>query len=183
MHRKLLASSVVVASGVMVAVAFAQVPLQPAGSPTAAPSGSAARSAAPAPQASAGRAPAVPTYWVLMVTGERDGLPWIKTSTPETLGGSVKGTGPWTCTYPPTERGGSEGVAYEQMEVGCAVGEAEVFVSLRCNYRTKAKPGKVAGKGWKRSDLQTLNLRRKGDAKSTLTVSLRCDVDAAFATD
>ena len=26
-------------------------------------------------------------------------------------------------------------------------------------------------------------LRRKGDAKSTITVSLRCDVDAAFAAD
>ena len=36
----------------------------------------------------------VPTYWVMMVTGEKDGQPWIKTTTPETLGGTVKGTGP-----------------------------------------------------------------------------------------
>src|SRR4051812_6073385 len=125
----------------------------------------------------------VPTYWVMMVTGEKEGQPWMKTTTPETLGGSVKGTGPWTCTYPPTARGADADFGFEQMEVACGVGEAEVFVSLRCNFRTKARPGKVAGKGWKRSDLQTLNLRRKGDAKSTITVSLRCDVDAAFAAD
>jgi hypothetical protein len=126
---------------------------------------------------------AVPTYWVVMVTGEKDGQPWMKTTTPETLGGTVKGTGAWTCTYPPTARGADADFGFEQMEVACGVGEAEVFVSLRCNFRTKARPGKVAGKGWKRSELQTLNLRHKGDAKSTVTVSLRCDVDAAFAAD
>ena len=58
-----------------------------------------------------------------------------------------------------------------------------MFVSLRCNFHTKAKPGKTPGKGWKRSELQTLNLRHKGDVKSTITVSLRCLVDVAFATD
>jgi len=133
----------------------------------------------PAAQGGAG----VPTYWVMMVTGEKDGQPWMKTTTPETLGGTVKGTGAWTCTYPPTARGADADFGFEQMEVACGVGEAEVFVSLRCNFRTKARPGKVAGKGWKRSELQTLNLRHKGDAKSTITVSLRCDVDAAFAAD
>jgi hypothetical protein len=123
----------------------------------------------------------VPTYWVLMVTGEKNGTPWMKTTTPETLGGAVKGTGPWTCTYPPTTRGLDENFGFEEMEVACGVGEAEVFMSLRCSFRTKARPGKVPGKAWKRSDLQTLNLRHKGDAKSTVTVSLRCDVDAAFS--
>lgn len=147
--------------------AEAQVPVAPP--PAAAP-----------PVAGAG---GVPTYWVMMVTGEKDGQPWMKTTTPETLGGSVKGTGAWSCTYPPTARGADADFGFEQMEVACGVGEAEVFMSLRCNFRTKARPGKVAGKGWKRSDLQTLNLRRKGDAKSTVTVSLRCDVDAAFAAD
>lgn len=152
--------------------ADAQVPVMPA-----AP-------AAPADSAAPSRpAVGVPTYWVMMVTGEKDGQPWMKTTTPETLGGSVKGTGPWACTYPPTARGGDADFGFEQMEVACGVGEAEVFVSLRCTFRTKAKPGKVPGKGWKRSELQTLNLRRKADAKSTVTVSLRCDVDAAFATD
>ncbi len=125
----------------------------------------------------------VPTYWVMMVTGEKDGLPWLKTTTPETLGGSVKGTGAWNCSYPATTRGSWEGTAYEQNEVACAIGEQEVFMSLRCNYRTKARAGKVPGKQWVRSDLQTLNLRRKGDLKSTITVSLRCDVDAAFLSD
>ncbi len=125
----------------------------------------------------------VPTYWVMMVTGEKDGQPWIKTTTPETLGGNVKGTGPWTCTYPATARGSDADFGFEEMEVACGVGEAEVFMSLRCNFRTRAKPGKMAGRGWKRSDLQTLNLRRKGDTKSTVTVSLRCDVDAAYAPD
>jgi hypothetical protein len=118
-----------------------------------------------------------------MVTGEKDGVPWLKTATPETLGGSLKGTGLWSCTYPPTERGAEDGVAYEQMEVSCGVGEAEVYTTVRCNFRTKAKAGKVAGKVWKRGELQTLNLRRKGDAKSTITVSLRCDIDAAFGVD
>jgi hypothetical protein len=117
----------------------------------------------------------------MMVTGEKDGLPWMKTTTPETLGGTVKGTGSWTCAYPPTERGGDSASAFEKMEVACGVGDAEVFLSLRCDFRTKARAGKVPGKGWKRSELQTLNLRRKGDSKSTITVSLRCDVDAAFA--
>lgn len=125
----------------------------------------------------------VPTYWVMMVTGEKDGTPWMKTSTPETLGGTVKGTGAWTCTYPATARGADADFGFEQNEIACSVGDQEVFMSLRCNYRTKAKPGKVPGKGWKRSELQTLNLRRKGDAKSTITVSLRCDVDAAYAPD
>lgn len=115
-----------------------------------------------------------------MVTGEKDGLPWMKTYTPETLGGAVKGTGPWTCAYPPTERGADADFGYERNEVVCGVGDAEVFMSLRCDFRTKAKPGKVPGKAWKRSELQTLNLRRKGDIKSTVTVSLRCDIDAAF---
>jgi hypothetical protein len=155
--------------------ATAQVPSQ-APSSAAPPAASAAAATA---KADAG----LPTYWVLMVTGEKDGAPWLKTSTPETLGGIVKGTGPWTCRYPATERGAQDGVAYEQLEVACGVGEAEVFVSLRCSYRNKIRPGKVAGKQWKRSELQTLNLRHKGDAKSTVTVSLRCDVDAAFATD
>ena len=125
----------------------------------------------------------VPTYWVMMVTGEKDGQPWMKTTTPETLGGNVKGTGAWTCSYPPTARGADPDYGFEQMELSCGVGEAEVFISLRCSFHSKAKPGKVPGKGWKRSELQTLNLRRKGDAKSTVTVSLRCDVDAAFAVD
>jgi hypothetical protein len=142
-----------------------------------------ARAQVPVTSGSSAPTSGVPTYWVMMVTGEKDGQPWMKTTTPETLGGSVKGTGPWTCTYPPTARGADADFGFEQMEVACGVGEAEVFVSLRCNFRTKARPGKVAGKGWKRSDLQTLNLRRKGDPKSTITVSLRCDVDAAFAAD
>ena len=158
MHRHVLAASLLLAT-----TASAQVPVTP---PVGRPS--------PA---------TVPTYWVLMVTGEKDGAPWMKTTTPETLGGSVKGTGPWTCTYPATARGSDESFGFEQMEVACGVGEAEVFMSLRCNFRTKHKPGKVPGKGWHRSELQTLNLRRKGDAKSTITVSLRCDVDAAFAVD
>lgn len=125
----------------------------------------------------------VPTYWVMMVTGEKDGAPWIKTTTPETMGGSVKGTGAWACSYPATRRGADGEGGFEEMEVACGVGDAEVFMSLRCNFRSKARPGKQPGKGWKRSELQTLNLRRKGDAKSTVTVSLRCDVDAAFAKD
>jgi hypothetical protein len=125
----------------------------------------------------------VPTYWVMMVSGEKDGVPWLKTTTPETLGGTVKGTGPWTCTYPATVRGAWEGTAFEENEVACSIGDQEVFMSLRCNYKTKARAGKVPGKQWVRSELQTLNLRRKGDAKSTVTVSIRCDVDAAFATD
>jgi hypothetical protein len=126
----------------------------------------------------------VPTYWVMMVTGEKDGQPWMKTTTPETLGGTVKGTGPWTCTYPATLRGGDADFAFEENEVACSLGgEQEAFVALRCGYRTKAKPGKLAGKAWKRSDLQTLNLRRKGDPRSIITVSLRCDVDAAFSVD
>jgi hypothetical protein len=125
----------------------------------------------------------VPTYWVMMVTGEKDGTPWMKTTTPETLGGAVKGTGPWSCVYPPTERGGEGGTGYERMEISCGIGDVEVFMSQRCDYRIKAKPGSKPGKGWRRSELQTLNLRRRGDAKSTITVSLRCDVDAAFSLD
>jgi hypothetical protein len=125
----------------------------------------------------------VPTYWVLMVTGEKNGTPWMKTSTPETLGGTVKGTGPWSCTYPATLRGLDDNFGYEEVEVACGVGEAEVFMSLRCSFRTKPRPGKVPGKAWKRSELQTLNLRHKGDPKSTITVSLRCDVDAAFSAE
>jgi hypothetical protein len=149
-------------------------------------SASAQMPAAPGPSAAPpahGPSPGVPTYWVLMVTGEKDGVPWLKTTTPETLGGTVKGTGPWTCTYPATARGSDENFGFEEMEVACGVGEAEVFMNLRCTFRNKARPGKVPGKGWKRSDLQTLNLRRKGDAKSTITVSLRCDVDAAFSAE
>lgn len=138
---------------------------------------------APAPAHSAPPSSGVPTYWVLMVTGEKDGQPWMKTTTPETLGGNVKGTGPWSCSYPATLRGQDPDFGFEQMEVACSIGEQEVFVSLRCNFRTRPRPGKVPGKGWKRSDLQTLNLRHKGDTKSTVTVSLRCDVDAAFAPD
>lgn len=123
----------------------------------------------------------VPTYWVMIISGEKDGLPYVKTLTPETMGGTVKGTGPWTCAYPATARGSDGDTGYEAMEVACGVGDAEVFLNLRCDFRTKARPGKSPGKGWKRSELQTLNLRRKGDARSTITVSLRCDVDAAFA--
>jgi hypothetical protein len=141
----------------------------------------AATAEAQVPTAAASAPGMVPTYWVMMVTGEKDGTPWMKTMTPETLGGTVKGTGAWACAYPATSRGADADFGFEQMEVACGVGEAEVFMSLRCNFRTKAKPGRVAGKGWKRSELQTLNLRRKGDAKSTVTVSLRCDVDAAYA--
>lgn len=158
MLRKALVAGVVLFG----AVAEAQVPATP---PPSAPS------------------VGVPTYWVMMVSGEKDGAPWLKTTTPETLGGSVKGTGPWTCTYPATARGFWEGTAFEQNEVACSIGDQEVFMSLRCNYRTKARPGKVPGKQWVRSELQTLNLRRKGDAKSTITVSIRCDVDAAFSTE
>lgn len=145
----------------------------------------ASSASAQVPLAAADEKPSVgvPTYWVMMVTGEKDGMPWVKTVTPETMGGSVKGTGPWTCTYPPTARGTEPDHAYEEMEIACGVGDAEVFMNLRCDFRTKARPGKVPGKVWKRSDMQTLNLRRKGDAKSTITVSLRCDIDAAFARD
>jgi hypothetical protein len=160
MRRRFLAASLLF----FTATAFAQVPAAPP---------------PPAPGASG-----VPTYWVMMVTGEKNGAPWMKTTTPETLGGTVKGTGAWTCTYPPTTRGADPDFGYEEMEVACGVGDqAEVFMSLRCSFRTRARPGKVPGKVWKRSELQTLNLRRKGDAKSTITVSLRCDVDAAYAAD
>ena len=119
----------------------------------------------------------------MMVTGEKNGAPWMNTTTPATLGGSVKDTGPWTCTYPATRRGSDADFGFERMDLSCAVGEAEVFLDVRCNFRTKAKPGKVPGKGWTRGTLQTLNLRRKGDPTSTITVSLRCDVDAAFAAE
>jgi hypothetical protein len=164
MHR-----SIVVA--VLLAVAAPASAQMPSGSTTP---------VSPAARPSTAPAGGVPTYWVLMVTGEKDGVPWMKTYTPETLGGAVKGTGAWACAYPPTERGSDADFGYEQNEVACGVGESEVFMSLRCSFRTKAKPGKVAGKAWKRSELQTLNLRRKGDIKSTVTVSLRCDIDAAF---
>jgi hypothetical protein len=164
MHRRVLAVSLLFVT----ATAFAQVPAAPPAAPTA--------PGHPAPGT-------VPTYWVMMVTGEKDGVPWMKTTTPETLGGTVKGTGPWACTYPPTSRGSDPDFGFEEMEIACGVGEAEVFMNLRCNFRSRPRPGKVAGKGWKRSDLQTLNLRRKGDAKSTITVSLRCDVDAAYSTE
>jgi hypothetical protein len=119
----------------------------------------------------------------MMVTGEKDGQPWMKTTTPETMGGSVKGTGPWSCTYAATERGNGEGSGWEQMELICSVGDAEVFLTTHCGFRTKARPGTVPGKRWKRGELQTLNLRKRGDAKSTVTVSVRCDVDAALAPD
>jgi hypothetical protein len=162
MLRQVLVASLLLAT----TSASAQIPVAPA----------------PAP-AHGARAAFVPTYWVLMVTGEKDGVPWLKTTTPETLGGSVKGTGPWTCTYPPTVRGSDENFGFEEMEVACGVGDAEVFMNLRCTFRNKARPGKVAGKGWKRSELQTLNLRRKSDPKSALSLSLRCDVDAAFSAE
>jgi len=145
----------------------------------------AANAEAPAPTAPASedRSANAPTYWVMMVTGEKNGAPWINTTTPATLGGSVKDTGPWTCTYPATRRGSDADFGFERMDLTCAVGEAEVFLDVRCNFRTKAKAGKVPGKGWTRGTLQTLNLRRKGDPTSTITVSLRCDVDAAFAAE
>lgn len=126
------------------------------------------------------RPASAPTYWVLMVTGEKNGTPWINTTTPATLGGLVKDTGPWTCTYLPTRHGSDVDSGFEQMELSCAAAEAEVFLDVRCNFRTKAKAGKVPGKRWTRGTLQTMNLRRKGDPTSTITVSLRCDVDAAF---
>jgi hypothetical protein len=169
MRKPLLAALLLLAA----VPASAQVPVAP---PSAAPSAEAPKSA-PGPVTPT----TVPTYWVMMVTGEKDGVPWIKTNTPETLGGAVKDTGPWKCTYPPTERGTEGGTSYERNEVACSVGDAEVFVSLRCDFRNKAKAGKAPGKAWKRSELQTLNLRRKGDSKSTVTVSLRCDIDAAYA--
>jgi len=125
----------------------------------------------------------VPTWWIMMVTGEKDGVPWIRTSTPETLGSRIKGTGEWACALAPTQRGTTDTTGWEKMELACAVGEAEVFLNVQCNYRTKAKAGVPPGKRWKRGELQTLNLRRRGDTKSAITVSLRCDVDAAFATD
>ena len=141
----------------------------------------AANAEAPAPTAPASEERAnAPTYWVMMVAGEKNGAPWMNTTTPATLGGSVKDTGPWTCTYPATRRGSDADFGFERMELSCALGEAEVFLDVRCNFRTKAKARKVPGKGWTRGALQTLNLRRKGDPASTITVSLRCDVDAAF---
>jgi len=120
---------------------------------------------------------------VMMVSGEKDGVPWIRTTTPETMGGTVKTTGAWTCTYAATERGSSESGGWEQMELVCAVGDAEIFLTSHCSFRAKAKARATRGKRWKRGELQTLNLRRRGDAKSVITVSLRCDVDAALATD
>ena len=135
-----------------------------------------------APTAAAAEAPAAsaPTYWVLIVTGEKNGAPWINSASPATLGGIVKDTGPWTCSYSSTNRGSDVDSGFEQMELTCTAAEAEVFLDVRCNFRTKPKAGKVPGKKWKRGTLQTLNLRRKGDPTSTTTVSLRCDVDAAF---
>jgi len=142
----------------------------------------AANAEAPAPTAPAseGRSASAPTYWVLMVTGEKNGAPWIDTTTPATLGGSVKDTGPWTCTYSPTRHESDADSGFEQMELTCAAAEAEVFLDLSCHFRSKAKVGKVPGKRWTRGTLQTLNLRRKGEPASAITVSLRCDVDAAF---
>ena len=96
--------------------------------------------------------------------------------------GIVKDTGPWSCAYSSTSRGSDVDSGFEQMELTCAAGDAEVFLDARCNFRTKPKAGKVPGKKWKRGTLQTLNLRRKGDSASTMTVSLRCDVDTAFET-
>jgi len=145
-----------------------------------------ANAEAPAPTAPASedhRPAHAPTYWVLMVTGEKEGAPWINTTTPATLGGVVKDTGSWSCAYPATRRGSDADIGFEQMELTCAVGEAEVFINVRCNFRPQAKAGKVPGKGWTRGALQTLNLRRKGDATSAITVSLRCDVDAAFGAE
>jgi hypothetical protein len=69
------------------------------------------------------------------------------------------------------------------MEVVCGVGEAEAFFNLRANFRSKAKPGLQPGKRWKRGEMQTLNLRQRGDSNSVTTVSLRCDLDAAYSFD
>ena len=107
MLRKLLVAGLTLVT----ASASAQIPTTPAPS---------------APAAHGSASPAVPTYWVLMVTGEKDGAPWMKTSTPETLGGTVKGTGPWTCSYPATARGSDENFGFEEMEIACGIGEAEV---------------------------------------------------------
>jgi hypothetical protein len=162
------------------ASAAAEPPLAtpPSAAASAAPAVPTAPSVAPGSKASG-----VPTSWVMIVTGEKDGVPWMKTTTPETMGGTVKGTGTWSCSYAATQRGAGEGTAWEQMEVSCAVGDAEVFLTSHCAFRTKAKPGTTPGKRWKRGELQTLNLRRRNDVKSTITVSLRCDVDAALSTE
>ena len=139
-----------------------------------------AETTAPTATAAEARAASAPSYWVLMVTGEKNGAPWINTTTPATLGGIVKDTGPWTCTYSSISRGPDADFEFEQMELTCTAADAEVFLDVRCNFRENPKAGKVPGKKWKRGTLQTLNLRRKGDSASTMTVSLRCDVDAAF---
>ncbi len=139
-----------------------------------------AETTAPTASAAEARAASAPSYWVLMVTGEKNGAPWINTTTPATLGGIVKDTGPWTCNYSSISRGSDVDSEFEQMELTCTAADAEVFLDVRCNFRTKPKAGKVPGKKWKRGSLQTLNLRRKGDPTSTTTVSLRCDVDTAF---
>lgn len=139
-----------------------------------------AATSAPTAFAAEDHGASAPTYWVLMVTGEKNGLPWIDTTTPATLGGIVKDTGPWTCSYSSISRGTELDSGFEQMELTCSAADAEVFLDVRCNFRTKPKAGKVPGKKWKRGTLQTLNLRRKGASASTMTVSLRCDVDAAF---
>jgi hypothetical protein len=139
-----------------------------------------AETTAPTTSASEARAASAPTYWVLMVTGERNGAPWLNTTTPATLGGIVKDTGPWTCTYSSTRQGSDANSGFEEMELTCAAADAEVFLDLRCEFRNTPKAGRAPGKKWKRGTLQTLNLRRKGDPSSVMTVSLRCDVDAAF---
>ena len=91
----------------------------------------AANAEATAPTASAPEAlPAsAPTYWVLMVTGEKDGTPWLNTITPATLGGFVKDTGPWTCTYSSTSRGSDVDSGFEKVELTCAAADAEVFLA------------------------------------------------------
>src|SRR3954471_1797382 len=87
-----------------------------------------------APASDAGLAHA-PTYWVMMVTGEKNGAPLMSTTTPATLGGRVKDTGPLTCTYSPTRHESDVNFGLEQLELTCAVGDAEVFLDLRCNFR------------------------------------------------
>lgn|SRR6185369_5657603 len=139
-----------------------------------------AETTAPTAPASEARAASAPTYWVLKVTGEKDGAPWVNTMSPATLGGLVKDTGPWTCTYSSTLRGSDVKSGFEQVVLTCSAADAEVFLESRCDFRTLPKAGKVPGKKWKLGTFQTLNLRRKGDPASTMTVSLRCDVDAAF---
>jgi hypothetical protein len=88
---------------------------------------------------------------------------------------------PWTCTMRPLDPGGtSMKLTVERVIVDCVTKDAEVSFEQGCLRRNQPRSDVMGEPQWRMGETQYHRLASKGQAQSSFSIGMRCDVNTRF---